>query len=101
MPGGRIANLPPDVVVETFGVVDASGVSPLPFGPLSPGVAAVVRRHVDNQEMVVEAALTGNRALAIQALANDPLLRDLATVEPMLDEMLEANRHYLPRFFGT
>ena len=98
---GQIANLPPDVVVETFGIVDASGVSPLPFGSLSPGVAAVVRRHVDNQEMVVEAALTGNRALAIQALVNDPLVRDLATVEPMLDEMLEANRQVLPRFFGT
>lgn len=51
--------------------------------------------------MVIEAALTGNRTLAIRALAKDPLLCDLATAEPMLDEMLQANRQVLPRFFGT
>ncbi|MGD9048513.1 MAG: alpha/beta hydrolase family protein [Anaerolineae bacterium] len=60
---------------------------------------AVVARHVANQELTVEAALTGNRSLALQALVNDPLLRELESAEPMLDEMLEANRRHLPKFF--
>jgi alpha-galactosidase/6-phospho-beta-glucosidase family protein len=97
----QISDLPTDAVVETFGVVNASGVSPMPFGRLPRGVAPVVRRHVDNQEMTVDAALTGNRDLALQILANDPMLCDLASAETMLEEMLEANRRYLPRFFET
>jgi alpha-galactosidase/6-phospho-beta-glucosidase family protein len=64
-------------------------------------VASVVRRHVHNQEMTVEAALTGNRDLALQILANDPMLCELANADPMLEEMLEANRRYLPQFFET
>jgi alpha-galactosidase len=98
---GQIANLPPDVVVETYAVVDSSGISGLSMGPLPPGIQAVVSRHVANQEMIVEAALTGDIHLARQALLNDPLV----TVEPdgaerMLDEMLLANQAYLPQFFG-
>jgi alpha-galactosidase len=98
---GQIADFPLDAVVETFGAVDASGASPIPFGHLPRSVASVVRRHVDNQEMTVEAAVTGNRDLALQVLANDPMLCDLASAETMLEEMLEANRRYLPRFFET
>jgi alpha-galactosidase len=98
---GQIADLPHGAVVETFGVVDASGASPIPFGRLPRGVASVVRRHLDNQEMTVKAALSGNRDLALQVLANDPMLCDLSSAETVLEEMLEANLRYLPRFFET
>ena len=96
---GQIANLPPGAVVETLGSVDAAGARALPAGDLPPGIQAVVARHVANQEMIVEAALNGDRRLALHALLNDPLVRDLDTAGPMLDEMLAANRRYLPRFF--
>jgi alpha-galactosidase/6-phospho-beta-glucosidase family protein len=95
---GQIANLPPDVVVETLGVVDASGACGLPAGELPPGIQAVVARHVANQEIIVEAALSGDRELALQALLNDPLVRNLDSAGLMLDEMLEANKQYLPQF---
>jgi alpha-galactosidase/6-phospho-beta-glucosidase family protein len=49
--------------------------------------------------MIVESALRGEKNLALQALLNDPLIRDLDNAETMLDEMLLANREYLPRFF--
>ena len=29
-----------------------------------------------------------------------PMIRDFATVPRMVDELLEANREYLPQFFG-
>jgi 6-phospho-beta-glucosidase len=48
----------------------------------------------------VEAALTGSRALALQALLGDALCPpDLTAAERMLEEMLAANRGYLPQFF--
>jgi alpha-galactosidase len=96
---GQIADLPMDAVVETLGVLNAEGVRGLPIGKLPPAILAIVERHVRNQEMIVSAALSGDRALALQALVNDPLVTDIDNAKRMLDEMLIATREYLPRFF--
>jgi len=66
-------------------------VRPLAVGALPHAAYAVIAPHVARQELIVEAALTNQRAPALAALATDPLVRDPATVEPMLDELLEAN----------
>jgi 6-phospho-beta-glucosidase len=59
-----------------------------------------LRRHITNQELIVAAAREGSRALALQALLGDPLCPpDLDAAAQMLDEMLAANRQYLPHFF--
>jgi len=97
---GQIGNLPHNVVVETCGVADSSGAHGISVGDLPPGIHAVVSRHVSNQEMIVEAGLSGDVGLARQALLNDPLVTlPPETAVTMLDEMLEANRAYLPMFF--
>jgi alpha-galactosidase/6-phospho-beta-glucosidase family protein len=95
---GQISNLPEDVVVETMGIVDALGARGVIVGSLPNGIHAIVARHVENQEMIVTAALTGSRTLALQALLNDPLVSDLLSSEKMLDELLSANQVYLPQF---
>ncbi len=97
---GQIAALPAEVVVETLGVIEQGEVRGLPVGSVPPAIEAILRRHVSNQELTVEAALTGSRALARQALLGDALCPpDIATAERMLEEMLTANRSYLPQFF--
>ena len=68
---------------------------PLAVGALPRPAYAVIAPHVARQELIVEAALTGRREAALAALATDPLVRDPATVEPMLDELLAANAAYL------
>jgi alpha-galactosidase len=97
---GQIANLPANAVVETFGILDAEGARGLPIGELPPAILNIVERHVRNQELIVAAALTGDKTLALQALINDPLVMDIDGAERMLDEMLNANREHLPRFFA-
>jgi alpha-galactosidase len=69
---GQIANLPLDVVVETNALFSRNRVSPLAAGKLPPGVQALVSRHIANQEMIIEAALTNDKDLAFQAIFNDP-----------------------------
>ncbi len=96
---GQIENLPRDAAVETMANVDADGIRPMGIGELPASIAGITAQHVYNQEMSVEAALTGSRKLALQALVNDPLVKELSTAEKMLEELLEANREYLPRFF--
>ncbi len=95
----QIANLPKQAVVESMALVDASGIHPFAMGELPPAVQSLLARHVANQEMIVEAALAGDRRAALQVLLNDPLTRDFDDAKKMLDEMLEATREYLPQYF--
>jgi alpha-galactosidase/6-phospho-beta-glucosidase family protein len=97
---GQIANLPGDVVVETLGVVEQGGVRGQPAGDVPPAIQAILQRHIANQELTVEAALTGSRRLALQALLGDALCPpDVNAAERLLEEMLVANRSYLQAFF--
>ncbi len=60
----------------------------------------IVRRHVATQELTVEAALRGDRALAGEAFALDPLAGrgDLLDMEVMVEELLVGTAEWLPQF---
>lgn len=94
---GQIDGLPKDVVVETNAFFTKDLVKPIPAGRIPVGVEALVLRHVSNQEMIVEAALTQDKHLAFQAFLNDPLMT-LTTDKAwkMFNEMLKATRSMLP-----
>lgn len=96
-----ILNVLPEACVELPVVVDAYGFHPVHIGELPPGPAAITNLAAAIQDLTVEAAMQGDRQLALQALALDPLTYtlDLEETESMLDEMLEASRPVLPRFF--
>ena len=51
------------------------------------------------ETLAVRAALSGDRALALQALCCNPITADLDKAGPCLAEMLEQNRTLLPAFF--
>lgn len=95
---GQISNLPMDSIVETRAIADQRGVTPFVAGPLPEAVRAVLARHVSNQELIVHAALTGDYQSALQAFANDPLVRSLEGAKAMLDGLLTAHRRWLPQF---
>lgn len=98
---GQIDNLPRDAIVECVAEIDALGVRPLFVGALPHAAHAVIAPHVARQELVVEAALTGEREPALAALATDPLVHDPAAVKPTLDELLAANAEFTaPAFLG-
>lgn len=92
---GQIDNLPRQVVVECMAEIDALGVRPLATGPLLPAAYAAVAPHVARQELIVEAALTGQNEPALAALATDPLLRDAAIVSPLFNDLTAANMQFL------
>jgi alpha-galactosidase len=95
---GQIDNLPREAVVETLAEVGATGVNPIGVGALPPGVLGTVHPHAVNQELLVDAALTGDRQLALQALLGDPLVRDFKAAPQLMDELLEAHAELLPQF---
>ncbi len=98
---GQIANLPKDRIVETFAEISAEGVRPVFAGDLPRPIATLCRLHSDVHEITVKAALEGSRSLFIEALGLDPSSggADFSELPNLADELLEANRQYLPRFF--
>lgn len=95
---GTITNLPQDVFAETPAVVDASGIKPLCIGELPKPLAAFNRRDIDQMELTVEAAVTGDRNKVLQAMLLDPVVDSVSSAEHILDEMLKVHAEYLPQF---
>jgi len=96
---GALPDLPDDAVVEVPARVDASGAHPLPQAPLAPELLGLVQQAKAYERLAVEAAVTGDRAVARKALLANPLVGDYRVAAPLLEALLEASRPYLPRFF--
>ncbi len=98
---GAIDNLPRDAIVEVSSLVNAYGVLPLHVGALPESLAAHLRLHIDVQKATVEAGLSGDRCLALQAFLLDPFVSSKLTIdeaERLMNEMLAAHADYLPQF---
>jgi alpha-galactosidase len=97
---GQCPDLPPTVVVEAMCVVDGDGMRGRDAPHAPPGITEWIRRQVAVQELTVEAAVSGDRAVARQAFALDPLAGrgDLRATEAMAEELLAATARWLPQF---
>jgi alpha-galactosidase len=84
-------------VVETNAYFSEDSVRPICAGPLPPGVHGLIAPHVNNQEMIVEAALNTDKTLAFQAIFNDPTVNlPIDDAWDMFNDMLAASQAYLP-----
>jgi len=97
---GQCPDLPADAVVESICVVDGDGMRGRDAARAPAPLAELLRRHVAVQELTVEAALSGDRALARAAFTLDPLAGrgDLHETEAMVDELLAGTSRWLPQF---
>jgi 6-phospho-beta-glucosidase len=97
--GNSIADFPEDVSVEVPCVVGAHGVTPLVMGHFPESIRSLAIRAKAWESAVVKAAVSGSRRDAVLAMLQNPLVPDYPTAVKLVDEMLEANRQYLPQFF--
>ena len=91
---GLIDNLPPAAIVEVPCLVDGNGVQPTRIGTLPPQLAALMRTHINVQELTVAAALSGNRQHIYHAAMLDPHTAaelDLDQIWRMVDELIAAH----------
>jgi 6-phospho-beta-glucosidase len=95
---GVLPFLPDDATVEVPCSVDASGAHPL-VQAAAPAYASGLMEAVKAYErLTIDAALSGSRKAALQALLAHPLVRDYDVAAPMLDELLAAHAAHLPNF---
>ena len=95
---GQVGNLIEGAVVESPAVVDGSGVHPVHVGPLPDGLAALCNIQIMVQDLVVEAAVNGDREIALQAMLADPVVQDLQAARQAFEELMEAHSDLLPQF---
>lgn len=96
---GAIAGLADGDIIEVPCRIDASGATPLAIPELPPEMLGLVQAVTAYEQLTVEAAVTGDRHVALRALIAHPLIREFHIAEPLLEDLLSANRHQLPAFF--
>ena len=96
-----IDNLPTGCSVEVPCLVDGTGIQPIKVGWLPEQLAALNRTNINVQALIVEAARTGDVEPVYHAAMLDPLTATVCTlpeIASMIDEMLEAEKQWLPLF---
>jgi alpha-galactosidase len=77
------------------------GLEPLKVGPLPAHLAIINNVSARCEDLAVEGAVEGDARKVFHAIAMDPLTSAVLSLEEiarMVDEMLAANREYLPQF---
>ena len=89
-----------DDVVEVKCVVGRNGAVPVKLGKFdNDHIIGLMKAVKAYEKLAVRAGLKGDYDAALAALLVHPLVGDYSQAKAVLDEMLEANKAYLPQFF--
>lgn len=95
---GEVPNMPLGAVLEIPGVATARGLRPLQVPDLPETLAGILRWRLASVDVLVEAALRGDRGLVVEALLLDGAVTDPAVATRLADRYLAEQAAYLPRF---
>lgn len=95
---GAIADLPIDSAVEVACCITSDGPKPLATGELRLPISGYVHMMKTFERLVCEAAMKGDRDLAVTALNMNPLCQSDADANVVIDELIEAHKDFLPQF---
>ena len=98
---GAVPGLTNTDVVEVAATVDADGAHPLALGSVAPEMLGLIQHVKAYERLAVDAAVSGDRSVALKALVTNPLVGQYSKAAPLLDALLEENRAFLPRFFPS
>lgn len=98
---GIIGFLPDDASIEVNCVVTKTGPIPLPLTKVPEHVKGLMHAVKTYESLAIEAAVRGDRDLALQAIVHHPLVPSVTVGKALLNEMLEQNKPYLPQFFKS
>lgn len=96
---GAVSSLPMDSAIEAACIITGGGPKPIAIGELKPQINGTIQTIKTFERLVCEAAVTGNRDLAVTALNLNPLCTSDNMSNIVVNELLEAHKKYLPQFF--
>ncbi|WP_404459560.1 6-phospho-beta-glucosidase [Oceanobacillus kapialis] len=92
---GAISCLPNDVCVEVNCVVESHQITPIQTTEPPPQIRGLLQVVKAYEELTVEAAVTGDEGIALQALTLHPLIPSAEKAKEILADMLAVNEPYL------
>jgi 6-phospho-beta-glucosidase len=98
---GQVDDLPTGTIVETPAWIREGVIQPLDQGSLPFELSGTVRQVAAHAALTAEAALAGDRELAVRALTLHPLVRGVDQATSLVDAYLQAHAAFLPRFAGS
>lgn len=98
---GAIADLPDHVAVEISSVITKSGAKPIAVGHLPLAARGLVQQVKAYEELTIQAAVSGDYGIALQALVANPLVPSAEVAQKLLDDIIRENIEYLPQFRET
>lgn len=96
---GAIANFKEDEIVEVSCRITKEGPIPIEVGEMPKAVNGLMQQIKSFEIAGSDAAVSGEYNKALLALMINPLVASQDTAIVVLDELLEANKNYLPQFF--
>ena len=95
---GAVSDLPEGCAVEVSSRMTAKGPMPLAWGSFEPSERGWLQVMKATEECIIKAAVDGDYGQAIQAFQMNPIINAGRGAKALLDEMLVANKKFLPRF---
>lgn len=95
---GAIPCLDVDSIVEVSSLISARGAEPIAWGKMRSAEKGWLQLMKAMEECVIEAAITGDYGLALEAFTLNPLIYSGKESKQVLDELLVAHERYLPQF---
>jgi len=96
---GCIEGLPSWSVVEVPAYVDSAGIHPIHVGKLHKSIVGLTIPRIMQYELTIDAALSGDKDLAIQAMMIDGYVDDIEKARKILSELIEAEARWLPGYW--
>jgi 6-phospho-beta-glucosidase len=95
---GTINSLPDNCAIECTCMIGSAGPVPLNQEAFPTSARGLLQLMKSYEELTIEAAITGNFGIALEAFITNPLITSGATAKEILEEIIKQNIEYLPQF---
>ena len=95
---GSVPGLPDGAALELPGVATARGLRAVQVPDLSRPLTAILASRLVSVMLAIEAAMTGDRALVVEAMIADGAVTDPARARALTEDLITAQARYLPAF---
>ncbi len=98
---GALSFMDKNDVIEVKCIINKNGATPLKLNNFdNQHIIGLMQAVKAFEKLTVKAGIEGDYNAALGALLTHPLIGDYYKAKNVLDEMLEANKEFLPQFFG-
>lgn len=94
---GAIDGIPDNAAVEVTCRIDTAGATPEKIGTMDLSVRGLIQHVNAYEQLTVEAAVSGDRNVALAALMANPLVPSVEVAQDLLDDIVDENQSELGR----